>query len=401
MNITEFVAQHAAVKPNADIAERWENRVVAEGLATRGRLGAEAYLARYGKGLKPPKAIALARMAEIKGATEMAARFWEEAYFLQTGLRESLTGTPVTAAIPTAAPDYATRAGFGSTPQLLVALTREEAMQMLRDPAYGIQEKIDGRRAMTRISHARVEAGNKRGLVGSLPLNICDGLAALKDAETDGEQVDEGNVHYLFDLLSLKGRDLRALPYAERHWALTQSISPTDSIRIVPLVQGSVEEKLRFIAELESRGAEGFVLKRLDAPYQPGEKHGAQWKYQFRGRLAVIAGERNGEKNSVEMFVLRADGSRRSMGFVTIPTSREIPPAGSIFEVEYLYCHPGEDGKLAQPVFKEMRDDAVEGECRDQKIKVKGMEARSDPRLAAVGKTLGLDTSPGTPAPTL
>ena len=47
--------------------------------------------------------------------------------------------------------------------------------------------------------------------------------------------------------------------------ALTQSISPTDSIRIVPLVQGSVEEKLRFIAELESRGAEGFVLKRLDA----------------------------------------------------------------------------------------------------------------------------------------
>ena len=90
MSITSFVKEHAAVTPNADIVERWESRIVPNGLQNRGAEGADFYLGNWGKGLKAPKAIAFARIAEIKGATEMAARFWEEAYFLATGSRERL-----------------------------------------------------------------------------------------------------------------------------------------------------------------------------------------------------------------------------------------------------------------------------------------------------------------------
>ncbi|MDD2765918.1 MAG: hypothetical protein PHE83_18295 [Opitutaceae bacterium] len=270
MNISEYVREHANVTPNADIAERWETRIVAGGLASRGRDGAEAYLARYGKGLKAPKAIGLARIAEIKGAPELAARFWEEAYFLQTGGRETLPGGPAT---PRATPPgRPVGTGFGATPQLLVALTREEALAMVADPAYGIQEKKDGRRAMARVTHGRVESGNKRGLASILPLKVSDALASLGNIEIDAEQVDDENILWIFDLLSRDGHDLRALPYSDRHRLLTETIRPSAAVQIVPLITGEPAAKRRFIAELEAHGAEGFVLKRLDAPYQPRGK---------------------------------------------------------------------------------------------------------------------------------
>ncbi|MDD2765919.1 MAG: hypothetical protein PHE83_18300 [Opitutaceae bacterium] len=49
-------------------------------------------------------------------------------------------------------------------------------------------------------------------------------------------------------------------------------------------------------------------------------------------------------------------------------------------------------------MFKEMRDDAVEADCRDQKIKVK--TARTDPRLDAVAGNLGgVPAKPGFSGP--
>ena len=91
MNITEFVASfHVRLKPpTADIIERWNTRIVQQGLHLRGRMGAADYLSRYGKGVAAKKVVALALMAEHAGATEMAAGFWEKAYQLETGNSES------------------------------------------------------------------------------------------------------------------------------------------------------------------------------------------------------------------------------------------------------------------------------------------------------------------------
>ena len=64
------------------------------------------------------------------------------------------------------------------------------------------------------------------------------------------------------------------------------------------------------------------------------------------------------------------DGSIRELGKVTIPGFRDIPKAGSIVEVEYLYCHSGKDGKLAQPVYKGVRFDVIEADCVESKLRV-------------------------------
>ena len=96
MTITEYVAAFHT-KPNApkaEIVERWNTRVIPQGLDTRGRAGAADYLARYGKGISAKKVSALALMAESEKAVDMAAAFWEEAYRLETGKFEPFGGGP-------------------------------------------------------------------------------------------------------------------------------------------------------------------------------------------------------------------------------------------------------------------------------------------------------------------
>jgi bifunctional non-homologous end joining protein LigD len=91
---SEFKAAQGSGQPfkvPSDIAERWQSRIVAQGLVRQGRCGGAAYLSRYGKGIGVAKLIALARTCEFhvfdtgQGAAEMADYFWETAYIMQTG----------------------------------------------------------------------------------------------------------------------------------------------------------------------------------------------------------------------------------------------------------------------------------------------------------------------------
>jgi len=74
--------------PAADIAKRWQKRIVAQGLS--GRMGASVYMGRYGKNIGADKLVKLARTAEQHlcdwaESDEMAQFFWEAAYQLATG----------------------------------------------------------------------------------------------------------------------------------------------------------------------------------------------------------------------------------------------------------------------------------------------------------------------------
>ena len=117
---------------------------------------------------------------------------------------------------------------------------------------------------------------------------------------------------------------------------------------------------------------EGFVLKDLYARYEPGAGT-TQRKFQFRKSASFIAGVRNPNgRRSVQLFVLRADGSRRDMGFVTIPGSAQMPCPEEIVAVQYLYVHGGPTGKLDQPVSEGVRltGDADTNDCLETKLKV-------------------------------
>jgi DNA ligase 1 len=79
-----------------------------------------------------------------------------------------------------------------------------------------------------------------------------------------------------FDLVHLDGRDLLALPLAERRAAL-------EALRLPPPVRLSTAAPARTPEDLAARfaaaraaGNEGIVMKRPDAPYQPGRR-GRLW----------------------------------------------------------------------------------------------------------------------------
>lgn len=89
MDFQTYVNKHRGGKLKSDILERWQNRVVAQGLDRMGASGAEIYLERYGKGIAAPKVIALAQVAEANGEHEMAEAFWAKAFYLEFGTRPS------------------------------------------------------------------------------------------------------------------------------------------------------------------------------------------------------------------------------------------------------------------------------------------------------------------------
>jgi bifunctional non-homologous end joining protein LigD len=64
------------------------------------------------------------------------------------------------------------------------------------------------------------------------------------------------------------------------------------------------------------------------------------------------------------------DGELVPAGNVTIPTNQEIPNAGDVAEVRYLYAMPGTNA-LYQPVFLGVRDDIEPAECTIEQLKMR------------------------------
>ena len=97
MNISKYIEQNSTTKPpKAPIVERWNKRVVPRGLCNLGRKGAVVYLESYGKNISSKKVIELAQCAQYHGCADMANGFWEEAYAMDTGLRETADGGSTT-----------------------------------------------------------------------------------------------------------------------------------------------------------------------------------------------------------------------------------------------------------------------------------------------------------------
>lgn len=87
-----------------------------------------------------------------------------------------------------------------------------------------------------------------------------------------------------YDLLEWRGEDLRQEPLATRRGILEGALSdlhPDQPIRLSPRVPAETWEDLRD-ARAVSRdiGAEGLMLKRLNAPYLAGRKKGDWWKWK-------------------------------------------------------------------------------------------------------------------------
>lgn len=246
----------------------------------------------------------------------------------------------------------------GLVPQLLNPVGEPDLEALFIDPAWTMQEKMDGERRMASVGASGAAGSNRKGLAVPLPLATAAELSAMfVDADVDGEEI--GDTFYLFDLLR-DGSDMGRLGYVARHDRLRAVFAEAGkSLKHVVLVEraDTEAEKRTLFADIRSRKGEGVVFKRKDAPYVPGRPNtaGDQLKFKFYATATVAVDAVNTDRRSVKIAVVDDNGCLVPVGNVTIPPSVPVPVAGSIIEVRYLYAYQG--GSLYQPTFERSRPD--------------------------------------------
>ncbi len=94
---------------------------------------------------------------------------------------------------------------------------------------------------------------------------------------------------FAFDLLYLEGEDYTVKPYIERRKTLEELLSKTNTLRPSEMfITDKVKEIETFFEDVITRGLEGIMAKRLDAPYTAGSRN-FNWiklKRSYRGSLA-------------------------------------------------------------------------------------------------------------------
>jgi DNA ligase-1 len=124
-----------------------------------------------------------------------------------------------------------------------------------------------------------------------------------------------------FDVLSVDGRDLLDLPFAERHAELARLAPEPMRVRRTlvsgPEDAGAAEE---FSRQTLLRGHEGVVVKALDAPYSAGRR-GASWlkvKPVHTLDLVVLAAEWGHGRRTGKLSNLHLGARARDGGFVML-----------------------------------------------------------------------------------
>ena len=89
-----------------------------------------------------------------------------------------------------------------------------------------------------------------------------------------------------FDLLHFAGLNLRGAPYSDRRRYLAQCLLPGAHLQ---LVHAADDAEQLYAAALE-RGFEGIIGKRLDSPYQPGQRSRAWLKFKTQHSEEFLVG---------------------------------------------------------------------------------------------------------------
>ncbi len=259
----------------------------------------------------------------------------------------------------------------GIYPQLLEPVTDTYALgRLLVDPLYCAQEKHDGMRLLLRKRGETIDGINRKGLVVSVPATVAREAARLPgDFLLDGEAV--GDTLHVFDVLENNGVDHRGLPYICRLEVLRELVLMHGTTSIVPVYTAcQAREKTHLYARLRQQFKEGVVLKLLTARYTPGKTSGSAadaLKYKFVESASFVVTMVHPSKRSVSLG-LYAKSEIVEAGNVTIPPNHEIPKAGTVVEVRYLYAFR-QSGAVYQPCYLGEREDIEPAECTVSQLK--------------------------------
>ena len=272
-----------------------------------------------------------------------------------------------------------TPAGAGNsaheTPcELLEEITQAEALGLILNDSYWLQDKRNGHRRMVRKdSSGEIVGINRRGLVVPvLPRLLAElKLIPLKTFLIDGEL--EGEKLTVFDLLDANG-DIRSVPYERRFWTLANALGETErkfisgaALQYIRMVSTwfDPDEKADAYKSLQKDRAEGVVFKLASAPYRAG-RNGQHKKFKFVKTLtAKVLAVGDTGKDSLCVGLLDQD-NWVNVGRVTMIGKGTFRP-GDLVEVRYLYATEGR--KLYQPSLLGHRDDMTEADCTLRQMK--------------------------------
>jgi len=255
--------------------------------------------------------------------------------------------------------------------QLLNPVEETELDRLLDGTSHCLQEKHDGRRLMVRKKGDEITGINRMGLLIPIPEPIRHAFEELPvDVLIDGEAV--GDTLHTFDLLEVKGHDIRGNAYLSRFAGLLTLLDPEHKHLRPVNTHMEAEEKRAMFETYRRCGSEGVVLKEIDAPFSPGRpiSGGSQMKFKFVESASFIVTGHNA-KRSVTLGLLSEDGGGIvPAGKVTIPPNHRIPAVGQVCDTRYLYAFR-ESGSIFQPVYLGEREDIPTEDCTTAQLKYK------------------------------
>lgn len=161
----------------------------------------------------------------------------------------------------------------GHAQQLPIAVDAYAVEKLINHHGFALQEGVDGERRSIEVVGGVARGINKLGIYVDLPMSIAQEMSAFGDAFFDGEQV--GSAYYVFDLLQLGSRDLRACPFGLRYEVLAEDLLLTmhrPESSCIRLLEAAFtpQHKQVLLDRVRSANGDGVVFKDVTQPYEGG-----------------------------------------------------------------------------------------------------------------------------------
>ena len=290
-------------------------------------------------------------------------------------------------------------------PQLFQSADVHDIQSYIDDPAWALEQKVDGMRCLTVLKNDSVEFFTRGGrplkssaakqhfeavrhafdcVQESIDAHGGDNFEIVLDAEL---MTDTGTL-VLLDMPYFRVFDFLITPVHTFSWrrlnlAVVFGSLSTDNVKLVQHA-ATYGDKLDLYRRVLHAGGEGLMAKRLDSPYLEGERVSHSFKLKFTETADVIitgknSGEskhskRGGDKINYEFGVYAPDPDADEGFPWTVQhvgncsgIGKADAEVGDVIEVEYLYVGAG--GRLVQPRMIGLRPDKAPRECTSAQLK--------------------------------
>lgn len=208
-------------------------------------------------------------------------------------------------------------------------------------------------------------------------LNTTQSIMSSSPEVSHGKQRDLGRITYhVFDILFLKGEDVRMKPLRERRQLLLEVVRLMDNPYIKVVEQRPASEAQSWFAEVVAAGGEGLVGKRLDAPYGVDW---AKWKKAI-DVSCIITGWKpgkdglKGKLGSIQVSVYQ-NGKLKVLGYVSGMNVRTRDDMTRNFDrnwmgkvIDVFAMELTKTGKFREASFHRPRPDILPEQCTLEKL---------------------------------